>query len=105
MESSRLSYLFTPRMLEPRQLLLLLFLLLLVAACTTPPAEIPAEKQCAVDSDCVPAQCCHPKDAVNKNYAPNCQGLLCTQECVPNTIDCGQGEIKCVERMCTAVME
>lgn len=80
-------------------------LLLLLAACASPPAAIPAEKQCSVDSDCLPAQCCHPKDAVNKNSAPNCQGLLCTQECVPNTIDCGQGEIKCMQGECKAVMK
>lgn len=80
-------------------------LLLLLAACTAPPTEIPAEKQCALDSDCLPAQCCHPKDTVNQNHAPNCQGLLCTQECVPNTIDCGQGEIKCMQGECKAVMK
>ena len=31
----------------------------------------PAELQCSVDSDCVPAQCCHATDAVNKLNAPD----------------------------------
>lgn len=64
----------------------------------------PPEKQCAADSDCVPAQCCHASDAVNKEYGPNCSGRLCTLQCEPGTIDCGQGEIKCVSGQCQAVV-
>ena len=73
--------------------LLSIFLL----ACT------PAEKQCLVDSDCVPNKCCGGTDGVNKAYGPNCQGILCAQVCTPGTISCNQGEIKCLEGACTAV--
>lgn len=78
-------------------------LLLLLAACA--PQQIPAEKQCTQDSDCLPSTCCHPNDAVNKDFTPNCKGILCTQECVPGTIDCGQGEIKCGNGRCKTVLK
>ena len=64
----------------------------------------PAEKQCSTDNDCVPAQCCHANDAVNKEYGPDCSGRLCTLQCEPGTIDCGQGEIQCVAGECRAVL-
>lgn len=75
--------------------LLSVALTILVTAC------VPQEKQCSVDNDCVPATCCHPADAVNTNNAPGCSGVLCTAECKPGTIDCSQGEIKCVNNKCT----
>ena len=61
-------------------------------------------KACNLDRDCVPATCCHPTTAVNTESAPACSGIMCTDECVPATIDCGQGEIKCVHNACTAVL-
>ena len=64
---------------------------------------IPAEKVCAVDAECVPAECCHAKDTVNTASAPDCKGILCTAECVPGTIDCGQGEIRCINGRCKVV--
>lgn len=82
-------------------LLGLVFGLLFLASCIT----VPEEKKCTVDSDCVGASCCHASEAVNKAYAPNCQGMLCTMECVPGTMDCGQGKIKCVEGKCEAVLK
>ena len=83
---------------------LLLVMLVLEVACT-PTKVIPENKLCAVDTDCVPADCCHAKDSVNLNSAPNCEGMMCTMECAPNTLDCGQGEVKCVEKECKAVMK
>lgn len=62
------------------------------------------KKKCNTDSDCVPAKCCHPDNAVNRAHAPDCQGVYCTQVCEPGTIDCNQGEIKCVEKQCKAVL-
>jgi hypothetical protein len=59
---------------------------------------------CQVDEDCVKATCCHPTNAVHKDNAPNCEGFLCTMSCEPETLDCGQGEIKCVENKCIAVI-
>lgn len=81
--------------------LLLLLSLFLLTACTN---NIPPEKACTTDADCVANICCHPDDAVNKDYGPNCGGILCTQECLPNTIDCNQGSIKCAAGMCTAIL-
>ena len=63
-----------------------------------------SEKACSVDNDCVTATCCHASDSVNKDAGPNCAGQICTQECVPDTIDCGQGEIKCVSGSCEVVL-
>src|SRR3989338_4781863 len=77
-----------------------IIVMMLLTSCTS--VENP--KQCTQDSDCVPAQCCHATDAVNKDAAPNCQGKACTLDCAPNTLDCGQGEIKCIENTCTAVI-
>jgi len=76
---------------------------LFLVSCATP-SSIPAEKQCTTDSDCVPAQCCHPDSAVNKDFAPDCKGTFCTEECSPGTLDCQQGEIKCLAGACTAVL-
>ena len=77
----------------------LIVLSLVVSAC-----QPSIQKQCSVDSDCVPAACCHPTEAVNSAYAPNCAAVLCTAECAPGTLDCGQGEIKCVKSQCTVSM-
>ncbi|MBI4979955.1 hypothetical protein HZC30_00180 [Candidatus Woesearchaeota archaeon] len=82
---------------------LLVISLVFVIACTQT-KTIPENKSCAVDTDCVPAGCCHVNDSVNLKYAPKCEGMLCTMECVPNTLDCGQGEIKCVEGECKAMI-
>lgn len=81
-------------------LVLMVGLALFVAACS-----VPAEKRCATDTDCLPTPCCHPNDAVNKESAPDCGGLLCTAECVPDTLDCGQGEVKCLQGACTALIK
>lgn len=61
---------------------------------------MPTEKSCSTDTDCVPAECCHARETVNKEYAPRCEGMLCTMNCEPETLDCGQGEIKCVDGEC-----
>lgn len=78
----------------------LLFVSLVVAGCTS----VLPEKSCSIAADCVPATCCHAKDAVNSDYAPNCDEALCTAVCEPGTLDCGQGEIACVRGECTVVL-
>jgi hypothetical protein len=80
----------------------LMITMLLLVACV--PQTIPSEKICQTDSDCVPSTCCHATDAVNKDYAPDCSGKLCTLECVPGSIDCGQGNIVCVESSCVVIL-
>lgn len=78
----------------------LMFLLLLLTSCTS----LDAEKQCSVDADCVAASCCHPADAVNTMYAPDCQDVACTMQCEPGTLDCGQGRITCLENRCVVII-
>jgi len=75
-------------------LMSLIFVLFLLVSCSS------TENQCNADSDCVPVVCCHADSAVNKKFAPDCQRTLCTTECVANTLDCGQGIIKCIENTC-----
>lgn len=57
------------------------------------------EKICNVDSDCVPASCCHAIDVVNKENAPSCENLKCTASC-ETILDCGQGKPVCREGQC-----
>ncbi len=61
------------------------------------------QKSCFIDSDCVPAQCCHPTDVVNKLYAPSCSSISCTEECRDGTLDCGSGKPSCVNSKCVII--
>jgi len=63
-----------------------------------------SENICNIDSDCVPATCCHAKTCINKENKPNCNGMMCTQECASGTLDCGQGSCKCQNNKCTAII-
>lgn len=82
----------------------LLKAVLIIVFCIFLVSCISKEKKCLIDKDCVGASCCHAKEAINKTYAPDCRGQLCTMECVEGTTDCGQGEIKCVSGECKAVL-
>ena len=64
-----------------------------------------SETECSVDSDCVPATCCHPDLCVNIDFKPDCETVLCTMECRPGTMDCGQGSCKCLEGKCEAIIQ
>lgn len=68
--------------------------------------EVPyeKEKECFVDSDCVPDSCCHSKTCVAEINRPNCGKIFCTQECAPGTLDCNQGSCKCIEGKCGAIL-
>jgi hypothetical protein len=66
----------------------------------TPTAE-PGIDVCSVDSDCVPAQCCHPTSCINKAHKGVCN-LLCTQVC-QGPIDCGAGHCGCVAGTCRVI--
>jgi hypothetical protein len=83
---------------------ILLFIVLCLSMFLISCTSIPPEKQCTEDKDCVPASCCHPIDAVNKENSPNCEGVKCTLECASGTMDCGQGETRCVSGQCQAVI-
>jgi hypothetical protein len=56
---------------------------------------------CQADADCVPATCCHPSACVSADKARSCNGILCTQECQPGTMDCG-GSCLCHKGRCAA---
>lgn len=61
------------------------------------------EIQCNENSDCVPATCCHPDSCVSKLNAPNCEGAICTADCVPGTLDCGQEKCICKLNKCQTI--
>jgi hypothetical protein len=88
--------------MKTKIIILCLFVLsFLLSACT----GVPIEKQCTQDIDCIQAQCCHATDVVNKDNRPDCTGILCSAECAPNTMDCGQAKAKCIENACTLVFQ
>jgi len=80
----------------------LILISLFLVSCSS---EILTEKQCSIDDDCVGSTCCHADSAVNEEHGPNCFGQMCTQECVPGTLDCQQGEIKCLSGECSVVLK
>jgi hypothetical protein len=81
--------------------LIVVLLAFLIVGCS----GVNEELACTKDVDCVPDKCCHADDTKNKDFGPDCSGQLCTAECVPETIDCGQGEIKCLENQCQVVFK
>lgn len=80
--------------------LLLLVSLFLIGCGQT----VPSEMYCETAQDCVAATCCHPTDAVNSAYGPDCTATICTASCEPETLDCGQGHIACVQNTCTVIL-
>ncbi len=56
------------------------------------------------ETKCVPASCCHSTSCVPENEAPDCRRLSCTMDCVPHTLDCGQGSCKYIKGKCEAVL-
>lgn len=75
-----------------------------IVSCTSS-SSVSSKKQCSVDSDCVKATCCHATDAVNKENQPDCSQKVCSLRCEPETVDCGQGEIKCIENTCMVIIK
>ena len=58
---------------------------------------------CYSAEDCVPAQCCHPTSAVNKNYAPQyCDAADCSDVCI-GPLECQVGRIDCLSNKCVIV--
>lgn len=82
---------------------IIIFTTIFVLLSCTP--VIDSKKSCSLDTDCFPSECCHANDSLNQENALKCSGVLCTQECVPKTIDCGQGEVKCLKGQCQVVMK
>lgn len=65
-------------------------------------SKAPSIDYCDYDSECVPAECCHPNTAVNKFYGPECEGVSCTAVC-SSVLDCGRGKIICISNKCTVI--
>jgi hypothetical protein len=55
---------------------------------------------CSTDADCVPATCCHPEACTLRASAPRCSGVMCTEQCAPGTLDCGQARCVCLGGRC-----
>ena len=53
--------------------------------------------------ECVPASCCHADSCVLEENAPNCSGRICTMDCRPETMDCGQGYCEFVKGSCEVI--
>jgi len=63
--------------------------------------------ECSVDDDCVPSSCCHASGCISARTAAkqhlDCDGKLCTAQCLPFTLDCG-GFCRCLNNTCAAKM-
>lgn len=57
--------------------------------------------RCTSDSECVPAQCCHPTSCINYRYKMPCTEA-CTLEC-SGPLDCGAGHCGCVDGRCRVI--
>ncbi len=82
----------------PSRLLLAMSLCLALAAGC---AAKTTEAGCRTDADCVKATCCHPTACVPRAEAPKCDGIACTMDCRPGTLDCG-GACVCTDGRCDA---
>jgi hypothetical protein len=70
---------------------------------TIPLTTVPVDAQtCTIDSDCVPAQCCHPTGCVNQAAKPDCTAALCTMSC-EGPLDCGAGSCGCTKGRCSVI--
>jgi len=76
-------------------LLLMILLSILITGCL-------GEVECRKNNDCVAATCCHADSCVAKENAPDCEGVFCSMECKPYTMDCGQGSCICEKNKCVA---
>ncbi|VVB60183.1 Uncharacterised protein [uncultured archaeon] len=76
-----------------------IILLIWIAVLSVRQAE---RRYCQSDSDCIPATCCHPAELVNRKYAPDCTGELCTEACI-GPLDCRRGEIRCIDSRCRII--
>ena len=92
-----------------KRIIMFLAVLLLIVGCNkveqedfsdkvVPPSKAP---ECFANADCVAATCCHATECVHPDQAPNCEGVMCTMDCQPGTMDCGGG-CSCEEGKCTA---
>jgi hypothetical protein len=74
---------------------------LVAGSCESTGTLVRSTFACATDTDCAPADCCHPGSCVALAAAPTCEGASCTLECREGTLDCG-GRCLCLEGTCAA---
>lgn len=75
-----------------------LIFLIVLSGCVQ--KEIPPEKYCEKDEDCVPNKRCHPTEVVNQNYQlPPENETGCTQDC-RTILDCGRAKPVCRFNQC-----
>lgn len=85
-------------------IIFIVFLFLIFLSIYNSSEESPVSSYaCISDSDCVPADCCHSTSCISASEAPSCDGVYCTQECRPGTLDCGQGFCSCIKGECKAI--
>ncbi len=87
----------------PSILFVILIVIALISGCATKEQETPGTAQCTADSDCAPAECCHPSTCTALESRQDCSNIGCTDECRPGTMDCGQGSCRCIKGSCEAV--
>ena len=61
-----------------------------------------SENECVMDSDCVPLCGCHPNSCVSISKKPECERVICTQEC-SGPLDCGAGSCDCLNGKCSVI--
>ncbi len=64
------------------------------------PSDPDTRAECRTDADCAPAACCHPAACVAVASMPRCAGIMCTGQCAPGTLDCGQAHCVCLGGRC-----
>ena len=66
------------------------------------PAEehVPGAGSCKTAADCAPSDCCHARTCNAIGQAPRCDGIGCSQNVAPNTLDVGA--CACVKNRCGA---
>jgi hypothetical protein len=57
-------------------------------------------RECLSDSDCIPSSCCHSASCMPRSNFSKCASVMCTTDCRPDTMDCGQGSCVCVNNKC-----
>jgi hypothetical protein len=57
--------------------------------------------ECTLDTDCVPAECCHPSGCTAVRVKHPCN-LMCTAGC-EGPLDCGAGSCACVNGKCSVI--
>jgi len=90
--------------MKKRGIFILVLSLLFISGCDSSVINETDSTECNNDRDCFPASCCHPNECVLESEAPNCEGIFCTTECAPSTLDCGQGRCICENNECKALI-